>query len=78
MNSYLPIFEAWKCKDRDMAADTGATPASVQKWRQRDKIPPGWWRAVASAGRRNKHSHISLDTLAVIAENQRLQRALSE
>lgn len=70
MKSYKSICGLWT-DDRDLAEDTGATVAAVQKWRQRDKIPPGWWQSVVDAAERRNLKGVSLSVLANIAEKRR-------
>lgn len=70
MDSYAAICALWP-NDHEMASDTGATPLAVQKWRQRDKIPPGWWQAVVDAAKRRGFKGINLETLASIATRKR-------
>ena len=70
MNSYTSVCSLWE-SDHELAADIGATAFAVQKWRQRDKIPPGWWQAIVDAAKRRGIKGVTLEKLADIAKRKR-------
>lgn len=49
-----------------MAQSVGAKPASVEKWRQRDRIPSDYWKAAIEAAA-ERGEMISADELARMA-----------
>lgn len=70
MQTYVSVCELWG-DDKALAADVGASEFAVQKWRQRDKIPAGWWGAVVEAAERRGFPHVTLEALADIAARKR-------
>ncbi len=70
MDSFVAVCELWG-DDKVLAQDVGASECAVQKWRLRNKIPPGWWEDVVEAARRRGFEDVTLELLAAIAARHR-------
>ena len=58
----------------EMALAVGAKPSSVEKWKQRDRIPSEYWQSAIEAARA-RGNLISADMLARIAAKPSLAPA---
>jgi hypothetical protein len=62
------IIELWP-SPTDMAADVGANPEAVRKWRQRNSIPANFWAAVARSAPAKK-AGVTLEAIAMAASSR--------
>jgi hypothetical protein len=52
IDSFRDIIAIWQTAAQ-MAKDVGSTAESVQKWKERNNIPPAYWaRTIRAAGKR--------------------------
>ena len=53
MKTFQEVIDLWRYPSV-LAADIGAKPATVEKWRQRNEIPGRHWMAIAMAAKDRK------------------------
>lgn len=66
------MIKLWPSPD-DLAADVGAKPDTVRKWRTRNRIPPEWWQPIIQAAE-TRGTRLTASELACIA-NKHMQAA---
>lgn len=76
VTSFADIIDLWG-PPRSLASDIGALANTVSKWRQRDFIPPEWWKRVAAAaaiqaekGAGETFGSVTVERMAVLAESR--------
>lgn len=63
--TFREIIGLWPSPDV-LAAEIGAKPETVRKWRQRDSIPAEWWVAIIEAAKA-RGNELTTDNLASLA-----------
>ncbi len=71
IKNYADVIDLWESYDA-LASDVGATVYSIRKWRQRDSIPPEYWRALVESAAKRGIAVVTLEVLAGFAANRRL------
>lgn len=64
--SFADIIGLWESAD-SAAADIGERPATVRKWKQRNRIPSEYWVAVVTAAQARGFAAVTLELLAQLA-----------
>jgi hypothetical protein len=64
--SFSAIIALWPSVDL-LAADLGEKPATVRKWKQRNKIPPEHWVGVVRSAQVRGYEGVTADVLAAVA-----------
>ena len=70
LKTYRDVIAQWRFV-RDLARDLDEPYDTVQKWKDRDRIPPGYWGSVVNAASIRGYEKITLEALATIAERYR-------
>jgi hypothetical protein len=65
MTSFRDVIALWP-SHRSMATAIGTTLGSVQKWSERDSIPPRWWAAIISSAEARR-AGVNADVLTMLA-----------
>jgi hypothetical protein len=70
---FASVISRWGVAE--LAADLGLPTKNVRRWVDNDSIPAEWFAAVARAADVRGHADITVEKLAMLAEERRLRRA---
>lgn len=70
MDTFAAVIGLWPTAEA-LAGDLGLGGVTVRAWRNRNSIPPEYWRPLIAAGGGRGIEGLSLDKLAEIAEARR-------
>lgn len=79
---FTPIILRWRdgLKEKDdgvlsLAADLALPAKNVRRWKDIDSVPADWFAEVARAAARRGFDDITVERLALIAEERRLSKS---
>ena len=64
--TFRDIIGLWASPDA-LAAELGAKPETVRKWRQRDNIPVEWWMLLVDAAKTHGHELTTYEMARIAA-----------